>query len=147
LASKVAVVAVGGNALTREDQPGTAQQIEENAVQMAGGICALADAGWRVVVVHGNGPQVGNLIIQQEMGAGLVPPQPLSMLNAMTEGQIGSALVLAINSIRGPGSAVALVSHMTVSPTTRPSGTRPSRSARSSTRRTPRKCGASAAGR
>jgi carbamate kinase len=116
VASKVAVVAVGGNALTREDQPGTAQQIEENAVRMAGGICAMADAGWRVVVVHGNGPQVGNLIIQQETGAGLVPPQPLSMLNAMTEGQLGSALVLAIDSIRGPGSAVALVSHMTVSP-------------------------------
>jgi carbamate kinase len=116
VASKVAVVAVGGNALTREDQPGTAQQIEENAVHMATGICALADAGWQVVVVHGNGPQVGNLFIQQETGAGLVPPQPLSMLNAMTEGQLGSALALAIDSIRGPGSAVAMVSHMTVSP-------------------------------
>jgi carbamate kinase len=116
VAGKVAVVAVGGNALTREDQRGTAQQIEENAAAMAVGICALADAGWRVVVVHGNGPQVGSLIIQQETGAGLVPPQPLSILNAMTEGQLGSALALAIGAIRGPGSAVALVSHMTVSP-------------------------------
>jgi carbamate kinase len=115
VASKVAVVAVGGNALTREDQPGTAQQIEENAVQMAVGICGLADAGWQVVVVHGNGPQVGNLVIQQETGAGLVPPQPLSILNAMTEGQLGSTLALAIGAVRGPGSAVALVSHMTVS--------------------------------
>jgi carbamate kinase len=116
VASKVAVVAVGGNALTREDQRGTAQQIEENAAQMAVGICALADAGWQVAVVHGNGPQVGSLVIQQEAGAGLVPPQPLSILNAMTEGQLGSALALAIDAIRGPGSAVALVSHMTVSP-------------------------------
>ncbi len=107
-------MAVGGNALTREDQPGTAQQIEENAIQVAAGICGLADAGWQVVVVHGNGPQVGNLVIQQETGAGLVPPQPLSILNAMTEGQLGSTLALAIGSVRGPGSAVALVSHMTV---------------------------------
>jgi carbamate kinase len=114
--SKVAVVAVGGNALTREDQHGTALQIEENAAQMAAGVCGLADAGWRVVVVHGNGPQVGNLVIQQETGAGLVPPQPLSILNAMTEGQLGSVLVRAIDAIRGPGSAAALVSHMTVSP-------------------------------
>jgi carbamate kinase len=116
VASKVAVVAVGGNALTREDQAGTAQQIGENAAGMAAGICALADAGWQVVVVHGNGPQVGSLIIQQETGTGLVPAQPLSVLGAMTEGQLGSALTLAIDSIRGPGSAVALVSHMTVRP-------------------------------
>jgi carbamate kinase len=114
--SKVAVVAVGGNALTREDQPGTAQQIEENAARMAAGVCDLAEAGWQVVVVHGNGPQVGNLIIQQETSAGLVPPQPLNILNAMTEGQLGSALVRAIDTIRGPGSAAALVSHVTVNP-------------------------------
>ncbi len=116
MASKVAVVAVGGNALTREDQLGTAEQIRENAAEMAQGICALADAGWQVVVVHGNGPQVGSLIIQQETGVTMVPAQPLSTLNAMTEGQLGSVLALAIDSIRGPGSAVALVSHMTVSP-------------------------------
>jgi carbamate kinase len=116
VASKVAVVAVGGNALTREDQLGTAEQIEQNAAQVAAGICGLADAGWQVAVVHGNGPQVGNLAIQQETGAGLVPPQPLSILNAMTEGQLGSALALAINAIRGPGSAVALISHMAVDP-------------------------------
>lgn len=116
MTSKTVVVAVGGNALTREDQHGTARQIEENAAQMAAGICRLADAGWRVAVVHGNGPQVGNLVIQQETGAGLVPPQPLSILNAMTEGQLGSALVRAIGAIRGPGSAAALVSHMTVNP-------------------------------
>lgn len=115
MTSKVAVVAIGGNALTREDQPGTAQQIEENAAHMATGICGLAEAGWQVVVVHGNGPQVGNLVIQQEAGADLVPPQPLNVLNAMTEGQLGSALVRAIGSIRGAGSAAALVSHMTVS--------------------------------
>ena len=67
-------------------------------------------------MVHGNGPQVGSLIIQQETGVALVPSQPLSTLNAMTEGQLGSVLTLAIDSIRGAGSAVALVSHMTVSP-------------------------------
>ena len=114
LVSDVAVVAVGGNALTRADQEGTPEQIEGNAAQMAEGIARLCDAGWRVVVVHGNGPQVGNLSIQQEGGADLVPPQPLHALNAMSQGQLGSVLVRAIDSIRGADTAVALISHMTV---------------------------------
>lgn len=112
--SNVAVVAVGGNALTRADQEGTCPQIEENAASMAAGIAALVEAGWGVVVVHGNGPQVGNLAIQQEGGADLVPPQPLHALNAMTQGQLGSVLVRAIDSRCGPGTAVAVVSHMIV---------------------------------
>jgi carbamate kinase len=66
--------------------------------------------------VHGNGPQVGNLAIQQEAGLDLVPAQPLHSLGAMSQGQLGSALVLTIDSILGPGSAVAVVSHMTVEP-------------------------------
>ena len=90
--SRTAVVAVGGNALTREDQNGTPEQIEANAMGMAQGIADLHRTGWRVVVVHGNGPQVGNLAIQQEGGAELVPPQPLHSLNAMSQGQLGSVL-------------------------------------------------------
>jgi carbamate kinase len=110
------VVAVGGNALTLPDQAGTAADIEANATVMADGICAAAAAGWRVVVVHGNGPQVGNLAIQQEGGSELVPAQPLYALDAMTQGQLGSALVRAIDARRGGGSAVALVSHVLVDP-------------------------------
>jgi carbamate kinase len=110
----VAVVALGGNALTRADQAGTAEQIESNAIQMAAGIADLYRAGWRVIIVHGNGPQVGNLSIQQEGPVDLVPPQPLHVLNAMSEGQLGSVLVRAIDSILGPGTAVAVISHMTV---------------------------------
>src|SRR5690625_4462927 len=114
--SRTAVVAVGGNALTREDQNGTPEQIEANAMGMAQGIADLHRTGWRVVVVHGNGPQVGNVAIQQERGAELVPPQPLHSLNAMSQGQLGSVLVRAIASLRGPGPAVAVISHVTVDP-------------------------------
>ncbi|MFD2356547.1 hypothetical protein ACFSTC_55760 [Nonomuraea ferruginea] len=110
------MVAVGGNALTRADQPGTAEQIESNAAQMASGISNLCEAGWSVVVVHGNGPQVGHLAIQQEGSVDLVPPQPLYSLNAMSQGQLGSVLVRAIDTIRGPGTAVGLISHMVVDP-------------------------------
>ncbi|MEU8246292.1 carbamate kinase [Nonomuraea sp. NPDC048916] len=109
-------MAVGGNALTLADQAGTAEQIESNAAQMAAGISNLCEAGWAVVVVHGNGPQVGHLAIQQEGAVDLVPPQPLYSLNAMSQGQLGSVLVRAIDTIQGPGTAVALISHMIVDP-------------------------------
>lgn len=114
--SGTAVVAVGGNALTREDQQGTAEQIEDNAAEVAAGVARLCQAGWRVVVVHGNGPQVGNLAIQQEGGVDLVPAQPLHSLTAMTQGQLGSVLALAIDGLLGPGRAVCVVSHLTVDP-------------------------------
>lgn len=113
---KVAVVAVGGNALTAQGQHGDAHEIEKNAAAMASVISSIVDDGWRVVVVHGNGPQVGNLAIQQEAEVSVAPPQPLYSLNAMTQGQLGSVLVRAINEIQGPGAAVTIVSHMCVNP-------------------------------
>jgi carbamate kinase len=67
-----------------------------------------------VLVVHGNGPQVGNLGLQQEAAAADVPAQPLHLLGAMTQGQLGSVLVREIDSRCGPGSAVALVTHVEV---------------------------------
>jgi carbamate kinase len=114
--SRIAVVAVGGNALTRENEVGTSGQIEANARAMASGIAELHAEGWRVVVVHGNGPQVGNLSIQQEESVGLVPAQPLYSVNAMSQGQLGSVLVRALDSLLGAGTAVAVVSHMVVDP-------------------------------
>lgn len=115
-ATRVIVVAVGGNALTAEQQAGAAGEIETNADRVAIGVAALSLRGWRVVVVHGNGPQVGNLAIQQVAGADLVPAQPLYSLSAMSQGQLGSALARAIDTHLGFGSAVALVSHVTVDP-------------------------------
>src|SRR5205823_3266862 len=92
--AKTAVVALGGNALTREGQAGTHEQLEANATAMARSVSSLLRTGWRVVLVHGNGPQVGNLAIQQEEGARLVPAQPMFALGAMTEGQLGSLICL-----------------------------------------------------
>jgi len=120
--AKTAVVALGGNALTREGQAGTAEEIERNATLMARSVCSLLRTGWRVVLVHGNGPQVGNLAIQQEEGASLVPAQPLFALGAMTEGQLGSTICLALRKVGDAGhpswmrGAVAVVTHVSVSP-------------------------------
>ncbi len=112
--SGLAVVAVGGNALTAADQPGTADEIEANAAGMAACVADLVAAGWSVAVVHGNGPQVGNLALQQDEALALVPGQPLYALCAMTQGQLGSVLVRAVDARCGPGAAVAVVTHVLV---------------------------------
>ena len=65
--------------------------------------------------MHGNGPQVGNLALQQEATA-MVPAQPLPLLSAMTQGLLGSLLARAIDLLRGPGTAVAIITHVTVDP-------------------------------
>lgn len=113
---RVAVVALGGNAITRSDQSGTHPEQAVNAEAMVDVICQLRALGWTVVVVHGNGPQVGNLAVQQEEGARRVPEQPLFVLGAMTEGQLGSLLGLALRKVGGQWlpEVASLVTHVVV---------------------------------
>jgi carbamate kinase len=112
--TKVAVVALGGNAFTVEHQSGTYEEQAANASAMANCVVELLDDGWRVAVVHGNGPQVGNLAIQQEEGAALVPPQPLFSLVAMTQGQLG-IIASAVNAASGGRyRVVTVLSHVVV---------------------------------
>lgn len=112
---KTAVVALGGNALTRAGQTGTYDEQSDNAVTMARAIMGLRRSGWRVVIVHGNGPQVGNLAIQHEEGRRLVPAQPLFSLGAMTQGQIGSLISLALRAEQIDLPVAAVVTHVVVS--------------------------------
>ena len=113
--TRTAIVALGGNALTAAGQLGTYEQQRANAASMAVSICELIDAGWRVVVVHGNGPQVGNLAIQQQRGRDEVPEMPLFSLGAMTEGQLGSLIAIALyRAGGGRHHIVAMLSHVIV---------------------------------
>lgn len=113
--TKIAVVALGGNALTRPGQSGTYDEMMANATAMAAAVNDVMEAGWRIVIAHGNGPQVGNLALQQE-ATSMVPAQPLAMLGAMTQGLLGSLIARAIDRLRGRGTAAALVTHVTVDP-------------------------------
>ncbi|MYK76018.1 MAG: carbamate kinase, partial [Acidimicrobiaceae bacterium] len=74
--------------------------------------------GWNVVIVHGNGPQVGNLAIQHEGSTDLVPALPLFTLGAMTQGQLGSLICLALNEVckREITGAVSVITHVEVDP-------------------------------
>jgi carbamate kinase len=114
--NRTAVVALGGNAITRSGQSGTFDEQRENVREMAAAICAMRAAGWRVAVVHGNGPQVGSLAIQQDEGAHRVPRMPMFVLDAMTEGQLGCVLTLALHEAGGealPG-VVTVITHVVV---------------------------------
>jgi carbamate kinase len=113
---KTAVVALGGNAFTRAGQTGTYEEQSRNALTMARSVLAIRRSGWNVVVVHGNGPQDGNLAIQQEEGRRLVPAQPLFSLGAMTQGEIGSLISLALRAGDADVAVAALISHVVVAP-------------------------------
>lgn len=81
------LVALGGNALIRKGQRGTIEEQFENLRLPMSQIARLSSR-YRIVVTHGNGPQVGNLMLQQEL-SGAVPQLPLEILVAQTQGQIG----------------------------------------------------------
>lgn len=84
---KTLLVALGGNALIRKGQQGTIEQQFDNLRVPVRQIARLSQ-DYRVIVTHGNGPQVGNLLLMQEACRDL-PRLPLEILVAQTEGQIG----------------------------------------------------------
>lgn len=83
------VVALGGNAILRPGQRGTVDEQLANLKMMATQIASLAVEGYQLVVTHGNGPQVGNIYLQQDAGSKEVPAMPLDVCGAMSQGQIG----------------------------------------------------------
>jgi carbamate kinase len=111
---RTAVIALGGNAFTRAGQQGTYDEQLANARAMAQTIASVRAAGWGVVVVHGNGPQIGNLAIQNEEGRAIVPAQPLFSLDAMTQGELGSLICLAVHEVDPDVEVCALVTHVVV---------------------------------
>jgi len=83
------VIALGGNAILRSGQRGTTDEQLANVDTTARQIAKIARAGNRIVVAHGNGPQAGALLIQQEESEAMVPGQSLAACGAMTQGHIG----------------------------------------------------------
>ncbi len=83
----IMLVAFGGNALIQSGQEGTAEQQFENLKLTMRQIAKLSQK-YKIIITHGNGPQVGNLLLQQE-SCDAVPKMPLEIIGAMTQGQIG----------------------------------------------------------
>jgi carbamate kinase len=94
--AKLVLVAVGGNALIRSGQKGTAQEQFENAVDTASVVTQLIKAGYRVVLTHGNGPQVGAVLVRSELASAHAYRMPLDCCVAATQGEIGYVLQYAM---------------------------------------------------
>ena len=93
------VVALGGNALLRRGAEDTFEEMYGAARSAAERIADIAASGWEVVVTHGNGPQVGRILLQQEAAAGTVHPMPLDVCGAESQGQIGYLLQVTIGDV------------------------------------------------
>jgi carbamate kinase len=98
---RVALIAFGGNALLPDHQRGLQDEQMRNARKAAELMVHIVRKGYELIVVHGNGPQVGNLLIQMEEAVTKIPPYSLDICDAMTEGSMGFMLERAIiNELR-----------------------------------------------
>jgi carbamate kinase len=95
---RVALIAFGGNALLPDNQRGLQDEQMRNAQKAAELIVHIVRKGYELIVVHGNGPQVGNLLIQMEEAVTKIPPYSLDVCDAMTEGSMGFMLERAITN-------------------------------------------------
>lgn len=117
---RIIVVALGGNAILQEHEAGSAGEQMANLEQACEHLVPLIADGHRIIITHGNGPQVGNLLMQQAQAAAFAPMQPMDVCVGMTQGQVGPLLARALaNRLRRDGiqrDVVALVSHVLVDP-------------------------------
>jgi carbamate kinase len=88
---KLAVIAFGGNALLRAGQTGTAEEQEQNCYDTCKNLIPLIKEGYKIVITHGNGPQVGNIYLRSDAGYSVyhIPKMPLDIAVADSQGEIG----------------------------------------------------------
>ncbi len=115
------MIALGGNAIKQAHEKGTAEEQFKNVATTAENMVKILEAlgkDDRLIITHGNGPQSGNLALQQDVAKAEIPPQPLDVVGAMTQGQIGYMLqntmenIMASKGILKP--VVALVNQVLV---------------------------------
>jgi carbamate kinase len=108
----ITVLALGGNAILQRNQEGTFEEQYENVRSTAIQIATLVNDGFRIVIVHGNGPQIGATVIRHEMGRTKVPPLPLHACGAETQGFLGYIIQQSLQdelAKRGTSRAVVTV--------------------------------------
>lgn len=119
-AARTAVIALGGNALAPADETGTVGEQFRHTRDSLRAVVELARDGWRLALVHGNGPQVGNALVQQERARDVVPPLPLGVLVAATQGWIGYMVQQSLqNALSRAGvdrQVVTLVTQVRIDP-------------------------------
>ena len=112
--SETLVIALGGNALLKRGDKGTFEEQFANVVLASKEIVGLIEKDFRVVLTHGNGPQVGAALIRHDLAKNVVPPFPLHACNAETQGFIGYMIQQALqNELNSRSIAKSVVSVVT----------------------------------
>jgi len=98
MSTKKLVIAIGGNAIQPAADSGSADSQRHRVEETAAKLADLVQAGHDVVVTHGNGPQVGNILLQNEEARNMVPAMPLDICGAESQAQIGYLLAQALRN-------------------------------------------------
>ncbi len=114
------VVALGGNALEDKALPPTAQSQRQVCARTADYLAQLSRSGYELAIVHGNGPQVGRILLASETAAEVTPALPFDVCGAMSQGYIGyhiqQALTEALRRMGRQTPVVTVVTQMVVDP-------------------------------
>ena len=111
------LVSLGGNAILKHGQKGTAEEQEANVQNTAKHLASLLRRGEKIAITHGNGPQVGNILLQNEIAKETLPAMPLDVCGAESQGMIGYMFQRALRSelgSRGPNLPVVTIVSQTL---------------------------------
>lgn len=119
-ADRTVVVALGGNALLPANERGEIHQQFAHTRESLAPIVAMARDGWRIAIVHGNGPQIGDELYRNEMARAELPPLPLGVLVAATAGWIGYMIQQSLQNALAKGGidrdVVTVITQVIVDP-------------------------------
>ncbi len=108
--SETIVIALGGNAFLQKGQRGTVEEQWNNVSRAMKQIADIIERGYRVVLTHGNGPQVGNILEWMDSLSHRIPPLTMDFANAMTQGWIGYMIQQALyNELKSRGLDIKVV--------------------------------------
>jgi carbamate kinase len=110
-----ALIAIGGNALIADGQRGTIEEQFSNARGITQQVAKLVDGGWRIVVTHGNGPQVGFILLRSEMvDEAFIPKLPLDLCVADSQGGVGYIVANSLLNDLGLGRVACVLTQTVV---------------------------------
>jgi carbamate kinase len=112
LTRKTAVVAIGGNSLIKDDKHQTVAHQFKAARETCRHIASMIEQGWKIVITHGNGPQVGFILLRSELASRVLPTAPLDSCGAETQGFLGYMIQQNLHNefkLRGIRSSVVKV--------------------------------------
>ncbi|MGQ9721382.1 MAG: carbamate kinase [Candidatus Jordarchaeum sp.] len=107
-------VALGGNAILKYTDRGTAEEQFENVRRTAKYLVRMIKEGYKIIITHGNGPQIGDILIRNERCADILPPMTLDVLGAESQGMIGYMIQQAMwNELRREGLNIPVITFVT----------------------------------